>query len=433
MSVLLEVREFDCIISNPDYRDDARYKYLKKEEFDKLVGFIEEYTATDDNADALSFMQVSFRHPVGQVVTIKNYVGLIQFDDGSQIQILPKISFDTEEDLNTRTKKTFIKMLRSLKDFPSKVFTDSFLKVESMTLYELFINMYLQEVRQLVKKGIKSNYVTHEDNLRFFKGKFMLNEHIKKNLAHHERFYLSYDEFNPDTSENKIIKATLQKLQRITTSIENSKEIRQLLVSFEMVEPSKNYEKDFAKVTINRSNIEYDNIMRWSKVFLLNKSFSTFSGKTTSRALLFPMETVFESYVAKEVRKVMAPSNWEVTLQDKGYYLFSEPKHKFALRPDIVLRKGDRTVILDTKWKELCNNERDNYGISQSDMYQMYAYSKKYETPEIWLLYPINEEMRGNTTISFKSDDGTVVSVYFVDVAEIESSLTKLRNVIDSE
>ena len=44
---------------------------------------------------------------------------------------------------------------------------------------------------------------------------------------------------------------------------------------------------------------------------------------------------------------------------------------QFALRPDIVIRKDNRTVILDTKWKYLYKNERNNYGISQADMYQM--------------------------------------------------------------
>ncbi len=42
-------------------------------------------------------------------------------------------------------------------------------------------------------------------------------------------------------------------------------------------------------------------------------------------------------------------------------------------------------------------------------MYQMYAYSKKYNTPEIWLLYPVNDEMRNHYPIRFESGDGTTV------------------------
>lgn len=138
------------------------------------------------------------------------------------------------------------------------------------------------------------------------------------------------------------------------------------------------------------------------------------------------MESVYESYVAQQMKKVMSPEGWEFSSQDKGHYLFMEPRRQFALRPDIVMKRGERTVILDTKWKSLVDNERVNYGISQADMYQMYAYAKKYQASEVWLLYPMNEEMRNTEPILFDSGDGVRVSVFLVDVAQIEESLEKL-------
>ena len=95
------------------------------------------------------------------------------------------------------------------------------------------------------------------------------------------------------------------------------------------------------------------------------------------------------------------------------------------------MKKGERIVILDTKWKSLINNEKNNYGISQQDMYQMYAYSKKYDTSEIWLLYPVNDEMRNHKPIQFESGDGTTVNLYFVDVDKIEDSLQELRDTLE--
>ena len=427
MDKLLEVREFDTITGNTDYKDDDKYKYLHKAAFDDLVEFIHEFSGDEQNADALDFLKIGYKRNVGDVITMKNYVGLIQMKNGHQVQVLPKISFgDDEDNGNEKTKRIFLKMLRSMKDFPSKVFNDAALKVDRMNLYEIFINMYLQEVRQLVKHGIKSAYVQQEDNLLYYKGKLQVSKHIRENLVHGERFYVAYDEFHPNRPENKLVKATLLKLQKLTTSAENSKAIRQLLTAFEMVEPSTNYQKDFSKVHIDRNTKDYKMLMQWSKVFLMNKSFTTFSGSDRSRALLFPMESVYESYVAQQMKKVMCPEGWDVSTQDKGHYLFMEPRKQFALRPDIVLEREGRVVILDTKWKRLIDNERKNYGISQADMYQMYAYSKKYETSEIWLLYPVNDEMRNHEGISFDSGDGTKVNVFFVDVGNIQDSLTEL-------
>lgn len=409
MNKLLEVREFDTIIGNENYKDDKDYKYF--EAFDSLLDFIREFDCNDDSSDALKFMKIGYKRSIGNVVSIKNYVGLIQMKNGYRVQILPKIDFGKVEDGNTQTKKVFLKMLRSMKDFPSKVFNDAAMNVDKMNLYEIFINMYIQEVRQLVKHGIRSNYVQQEDNQGYFKGKLLVNKHIKANLAHKERFYVLFDEFHPNGPENRLVKATLEKLQKLTGSTKNSKEIRQLLTVFEAVDSSANYEKDFSKVVINRTTENYEILIKWSKVFLMNKSFTTFTGSTNSRALLFPMESVYESYVAKQMKKVFCPDGWDVHTKDRGHYLFIEPKKQFALRPDIVIRKGDKTVILDTKWKRLYKNEK-NYGISQEDMYQMYAYSKKYETSEVWLLYPINEDMRDHSAIEFYSGDNTYVRFF---------------------
>ena len=431
MNKFLEVKEFDIITGNPNFKNDEKYKYLDTVAFENLIEFIHQFTTNEEVADVLDFMRISYKRNIGNIVSIKNYVGLIQMKNGYQIQILPKINFTNSEDLENRnTKKIFLNMLRSMKDFPSKVFNNSNIQVDRMNLYEIFINMYLQEIRRLIKIGLKSDYIFKEDNLNYYKGKLLTSQHFKMNLVHKERFYVAYDEFNPNRVENKLIKATLLKLQKLTTSAENSKKIRQLLVFFEMIDASMNYIADFSKVRINRSNKDYETIMQWSKVFLLNKSFTTFSGSNNSRALLFPMEKVYESYVAKYLKKILEKDGWDVSSQDRGYYLFIEPRLQFALIPDIICKHGKRTIIMDTKWKKLINNERINYGISQSDMYQMYAYSKKYKTSEIWLLYPLNDEMKEHSEISFNSGDGTTVNIYFVDLENIQSSLEVLRNKI---
>lgn len=425
MDKLLEVREFESITSNKEYQDDPLYRYLEEKTFKELEDFILSFNQAD-TADAMDFLKIGVRRNVGKVIQAKNYVGIIQLKNGFQVQILPKISYNELEDTN----KTFLRMLRSMKDFSSKVFNDANLKMDSMNLYEIFINMYIQELRGLIKKGLRSSYLPLEDNINFFKGKLMVQEHIKTNHIHKERFYVGYDEFGVYRPENRLIKSTLLKLQKISTSAANIKDIRQLLASFEMVEPSTNFTKDFSKVNIDRNTKDYEMLIRWSKVFLLNQSFTTFSGNTTARALLFPMEKVFEAYVARNLKRVLIGLDWEVSTQDKGYYLFDSPR-QFALRPDIVITRDDGSrIVLDTKWKALSNNPRQNYGISQADMYQMYAYSKKYKTSEIWLLYPVNEDIK-DVSVNFASYSNqlieTNVRLFFVDVTRIEGSLEKLK------
>lgn len=435
MSTLIEIKEFDTIAENQDYKN--QYTILEKNSFDDLIQFIQTFDSDNSESDVLDFVKIGYKRNIGRTVTFKNYVGLIQVKDKLKIQVLPKIASLKDDKDKTKTKEIFLKMLRSMKDFPCKSFTKANLNIKKMNLYEIFINMYIQEVLHLVKRGIKSDYVNCEDNLPVYKGKLLVNEHLKHNYMHKERFYVSFDEYKENRPENKLVKSTLLKLQKLTNSFENSKNIRQLLTFFELVDPSSNYDQDFSRVVINRNTKDYDNLIIWSKVFLKNKSFTSFAGANSSRALLFPMEKLFESYVAQSLRKLL-PKGWTMSCQEKKHYLFEklndDKYRRFSLIPDIVLRvnndKETRTVILDTKWKRLVDKKESNYGISQSDMYQMYAYSKKYNTKEIWLLYPVNERMNSETKINFDSGDGTIVSLFFVDLENEQQSLNNLVNLI---
>ena len=433
MGKFLQIKEFDTIISDTCTKQvpDNVHK-ISDSDFTLLKKFIHDFSPNDGDFVITEFVNQSFDVRYGDTIKCKNYVGLIQLKSGFQIEILPKIY---KGDNDIVVKNIFIKMLRTLRDFPSKVFSDANLNTSKMHLYEIFINMYIQEVIQLTKIGLKSNYSNIEDNQNFYKGKLLFNEHIIKNLAHKEKFYIVYDEFNLDRPENRIIKSTLLKLKKITLDFNNSSEINRLLMYFENVKESSNYDSDFSKISITRVNKEYENSIIWAKVFLKNKSFTTFSGENSARALLFPMETIFESYIANKLKKAVDSNDWNVAIQAKELYLFDEPR-KFRLKPDIVIRSkiDNRCIILDTKWKNLIDNPSKNYGISQSDMYQMYAYSKKYKTaPVIWLIYPLNQAMEKykDAQLSFvasENDDNVTVRVFFVDLTNIEDSINSLKN-----
>ena len=446
----IEIKEFTRIFCKDDVQEEG-LTTVSRALFEDLEQFLFDFNSSNIHADASEFIRLGSQRYAGKYISVNNFVGVIQTPKGHQVQILPKIDLGRDEndadEVNSfkQTKKIFLKMIRTLRDIPIKHLDTTNLKTEKLPIFEIFISMYLQEAMILAKRGLKSAYQEHEDNLRFYKGKLMVSEQIKRNTAHKERFYMRYDEYDLNRPENRLIKSTLLKLMSLSANEQNQKEIRQILTFFELVEPSPNYERDFSLVKKDRTVKDYEMILQWSKVFLLNQSFSTFTGRSQSWALLFPMETVFESYVAQELRKVCADTPWTISVQDREQWLFDYPNHKFRLKPDIVIRKDDGSqIILDTKWKSLTDNERMNYGISQSDMYQMYAYSKKYtrtgdDSPDVWLLYPVNSEMRkynDDRTIEFISknaDENDVhVRLFFVDLKEIGLSMQTLKSRLEN-
>ena len=398
---------------------------LPSNTFDALENFV--LSNSTDDADALELMGISARKGVGKIITAKNYVGVITMDDGTTIEILPKI-YSHEAFTDGKVKKLLVDMLKTLRNAPFKSLQTTNVNIEKLNIFEIFIKMFVDEVFYIAKRGLKCDYETIQSNESMFKGKMIFSSQIKHNYAHKERSFIEYDEFNTNRPENKILKATLKYLYKNTTSSKNKSDIKTLLSVFSDVDASKDYLSDFSKIVPDRKTADYQTALLWSKVFLMGKSFTSFSGSEVAFALLFPMEMLFESYIAVHMKKMIAQSEYTFSAQDKTYHLFDTPK-KFLMKPDIVIKNKslDQVFVLDTKWKVL-SDTKANYGISQSDMYQMYAYQKKYQAQNVTLLYPLTDNVEQKNNIRFVSKDGAEIKVRFIDLFDLKNSLVTITN-----
>ena len=406
------------------------YVTLEKKTFSLLEEFVLESNRNGKD-EALEIMGLSARRGIGKIITVKNYVGVIALNDGTTIEILPKV-YSTQENNTDNARHLLIKMLNTLLNVSSKNLQTANMDVCKMNILEVFIRMFVDETTRLTKQGLKSSYETLEENLSCFKGKIQFSQHIRHNFAHKERVYVSYDEFTVNRPENMLLKSTLAYLCSHSHSPKNKKDIKNLLGVFSEVELSTNYDADFSRIVLDRNTKAYSTALNWAGVFLKKKSFTSFSGSTVSMALLFPMEKLFESYVATLLKKSLEPEGYSVSAQDNGCYLFDSPK-KFSLRPDIVIKSKDgNTFIMDTKWKLLNDNSNTNYGMSQGDMYQMYAYHKKYEINSpvsgVTVIYP--KPFDSFTIPTFRSDDNVKLQIKFFDMFDIENSIQSIKTSI---
>lgn len=385
---------------------------LPEHAFDQLEQFILSNREERSSTQPLELMSLSARPSVGKVITAKNYVGVITTRDGTEIEILPKLTLEGD-DSDQAVRKVFLTMLRTVQEAPFKTFRTAHLNTSRMRLLDLFVRMFLDEAHRLIQRGLKSDYALTQDNETCVRGKIVFSEHIRKNLLHRERIFVEYDVFSVDCPENRLVKSTAVYLQRHATDLQNRKDLRIVLSVMDQVPVSKHMEQDFLRCGQSCSMADYRRLLELCQVFLQGKSFTAFSGGEAALALLFPMERVFESYVAAVLRRNLDSRQYRVHVQAKGKYLFELPRKQFALRPDLViedLNRGERTV-LDTKWK-LLSPQWHNYGISQSDMYQMYAYQKEYAAQQAVLLYPNCEAMAGQQVpLCYSSPSGNLVKV----------------------
>ena len=385
---------------------------LPEHAFDQLEQFILSNRDKSTGTKPLELMSLSAKPGVGKVITAKNYVGVITTRDGTEIEILPKLTLEGDSS-DEAVRKLFLTMLRTVQEAPFKTFRTAHLNTSRMRLMDLFVRMFLNEVHRLIQCGLKSDYTVNQSNETCVRGKIVFSEHIRKNLLHRERIFVEYDVFSVDCPENRLVKSTAVYLQRHATDLQNRKDLRMVLSVMDQVPVSKHVEQDFLRCGQSRSMADYQRLLELCRVFLQGKSFTAFSGGQAALALLFPMERVFESYVAAVLRQHLDSKRYRVHVQVKGKYLFELPQKQFALRPDLViedLNSSERTV-LDTKWK-LLSPQWHNYGISQADMYQMYAYQKEYAAKQTVLLYPHCEAMAGQESpLGYSSPSGSLVRV----------------------
>lgn len=403
-----EISEYGVIRSKDDYDIDSTFRslkelYLPKDHFNDLFEFIMQNQ--EEKKEGERMFSIFSKGKKRQIKT-KNYVGVIETSRGLTIEILPKIFFNySDEDYNIElqnTKKVFLKMLSKLKNSPFLNISSAHLKTSSsFPLLEVFIENYIEEIKKIIRSGLKSQYVNRQENLNFMKGKVVNSLNFKYNHSNKARFYCAFDEFSENMVYNQLIKSTLLKLNRVSKSHYNRTNIIQILHHFESVSESTDHISELRKVgENNRLFLNYKQAISWSEVFLMNKSFTNFSGNSRNIAILFPMERIFEDYIGYLMKNYA--DGHEIKTQDKSYYLVSNHKNneKFGLKPDIVAtnESNQEQIIFDTKWKLIDETKGNkNYNISQADMYQLYAYGKKYDLkngfptePKLVLLYPSN-------------------------------------------
>lgn len=379
---------------------------------------LESFAKTDKGKDVLQFTGN------GKYLQAKSYVGTIQTTSGFILEILPKTVKDNDIE---KSKQIFMKLLHLLYKLPNYKNIDStnFERIKDLEIFEIFIFMFLEEVGIIIKKGIKSDYVGFEDNLFYLKGKLLINEQIKRNSIHKERFYVQYDDYNQNRSENRLIKSTLKLLSNISRDFDNQRKIRQYLEHMNWIELSLNIDKDFSMVKTGRGMEHYKIALIWSKVFLKKESFSSFSGDTVSFAILYPMEKLFECFVEWWLEKRY--SHLQIEAQNCGVDFV---KKLFTVRPDFLIKKDNQVIcVADAKWK-LIESDKE---FSQSDFYQLFAYTHIFlkeqkenykdeicELMSLKIYYPKSDYLKNDRI--FEYFDNTEIKIVPLD---IETELLK--------
>lgn len=346
---------------------------------------------------------------------VRNFVGVIDTPCGVRIEILPKIS-TVDSDI-VPARRQLLKMLERVYRIPLIESGKGSVEKINRTLPEMLISQFLKQVNHLVKRGVRSDYLLESGQKRFLRGRLDVGRQVNMPPSKRDRFCIEYDEYLMDGPENRLIHSALSKVKVWARTPENQRWARELAFVFAELPKSRDVESDLRCWRDVRSIAHYKHLKPWCRLILRQQSPFSMKGQFDGISFLFPIEQLFEKYVAIMLEKQLARGFSLKSQSMPGYLAKHLGASWFTLKPDLLVKKGKETVsILDTKWKlidESLANSRDKYGLSQSDFYQMFAYGHQIlsGTGQLYLIYPSHRKFGAELKSFYLSDQLTLFVV----------------------
>lgn len=385
----ITIYEFDALMTAGSDAADAEGVHRIPH---KVYGWLEDQCLRAAEAGEAAWLRLTQRRG-RRVVQVTSFVGVIRSPDGFQIEVLPKVGKAIGGGPK-EARQLLIDMLCCLQGF-RHVQTDSAkISAARMPLLEVFIAEFLRTVEHIVKSGLRSDYSSRQDNLFALRGKLLMASHLRQNLFRADRFFTEHDQFSTDRPENRLLHAALRRVLMLSASHANQQLARELQFVFADVPASAQPRIDFQRVRLDRGMGYYADALAWTRLILDEESPLTGTGGHRAPSLLFPMEAVFEAFVAKHLaRQLERPLILKT--QARSHHLVRHLEQNwFRLKPDLLIREDGRDLlVLDTKWKLLDGlkaNGTDKYGLSQGDFYQLQAYGQSHlkGQGDVVLIYP---------------------------------------------
>jgi 5-methylcytosine-specific restriction enzyme subunit McrC len=376
----------------------------------------------------------------------KQYAGLINIK-GNIIQILPKIykKDETDEEMKRRQAIKNLVYMLNYAQFENRVkYWDAAAVFEKFDdIFEVLIYLFSKNLSETIRKGVYRNYITVEENVSgALRGKLLVHKHATTNFISKEKFYVEYDEFSENNLLNRVFRFAIELLLKLSKNDTNKKLLRDLKFLFSDVEHQEITDSDLKRITFNRLNEHYRQPFNMAKMFIQKLWYPDYlERKDEIYAFLIDMNQLFEDFLAQFIKRHRAdilPEKYKdskILIQRAKRYLVTDKSSAykyFQLKPDIILKKGEKFVlIIDAKYKEL-KPEEPTLGVSQGDMYQMYAYVTKYDSPKGVFVYP---EYKESVKKEFCSDEKEICvrTINLLrDLSEDEEELKEeLKGILD--
>jgi len=344
-----------------------------------------------------------------------NYIGVVRVGDLT-IQILPKLfKNDSYEAHKSVIAGNVLKMLSYTESLPITEIDAADLDTEEFEFFEVFVWLFAKNLAELIKSNQVREYVRRSEELHFVREQIDTRHYTNPAKLH--IVPCIFHEFSRDNTLNRTLKYTCHLMSRMVRSSENFRLLKFINNVLEPVSLTPVTLTEVDRIRFTRLNQRFEPFIRVCRIFLAHSTLTLRASHAETFSLLLPMERLFEEFVAQVLLDdpvYFFGKQVEVQPQEPIGHLAENAttgRKAFRLIPDITIRDGAATAIIDTKYK-LLNFDDPRFEVKQPDMYQMYAYVTKLHASGAMLLYPETEAVEyGTFLFAYTDKDGSMRTI----------------------
>jgi 5-methylcytosine-specific restriction enzyme subunit McrC len=340
---------------------------------------------------------------VNGTLRTRQVVGLLAAG-GASLEILPKVDpdaadgFSGAEDLPT-VRSRLVHMLDVALGLDLGTGPGAAIARQGETLLDVLVRLFADQLLNEVRKGLPRLYLQREDDLPALRGRLDAVRQFTVHAVRPDRLACRFDSLESDIPLMQVMKACVTLLARHARGFDTLRRLQELRLVLADVADIAPARLPWDRVRIDRSNRRWQSLFALARLFLARQWQATHHAAAAPEGvtLLFPMNVLFESYVAARLRRALAGSAIEVVAQGGLLHCLGDWQEGapctgawFQTKPDLILRDrtGRTRAIIDTKWKKPGEAGDARLGVSQGDVYQMMAYARLYRCHRLTLLYP---------------------------------------------
>lgn len=294
--------------------------------------------------------------------------------------------------------RNLFNMLSYIQDFPEMIEQMSDVDEEIIT-YDFLARRFLQESKQLIRRGLLKNYIVRTEETGFISGKMLMTESIPSIIQNKPVVVCEKDYYSENIIFNQIMVTTLRDLYQ-NPHIKNQTRIECFHLSDQFSDVDEVFlsREGFLRLRFEKHNVHYKHMLHLARLLhevrLLSHNkgdWSLFTVEMSEREMNHLFENFLFHFYSKE------QEHYRVQRERMSWKLSGNKSLLPSMETDLTLThlRENKKIVIDAKfYKNMFQRHFDKDSYHSHNMYQIFTYMMHQPTDaEVRgiLIYPAND------------------------------------------